>query len=157
MEVSAGIMKRTTTLSDQMQKDNNLEQRLQARHVQPTAMRLLVLDCMIRQKAAVSLSDLENRLPRSDRTTLYRTLKTFEEKGVIHQIHDDSGTVKYAVCPEDCSCSYPNDLHVHFYCSSCEKTNCFPHLSVPDFDLPDNFRPVSGNFVINGLCPSCSG
>jgi len=118
-------------------------------------MRLLVLDYLIRKKAAVSLADLEESFDRSDRTTLYRTLKTFQEHGLVHQIHDASGTSKYALCAEGCTCSYPDDLHVHFYCSFCENTFCFPEMGIPQYDLPEKFNPSHGNFVITGNCPSC--
>ncbi|MEX2457345.1 MAG: hypothetical protein WD381_08510, partial [Balneolaceae bacterium] len=57
------------------------EQRLQTRNIQPTAMRMLVVDFLVQHKVAVSLSDLEEHFSHSDRTTLYRTLKTFQEKG----------------------------------------------------------------------------
>jgi len=133
-----------------------LEEKLQARDIQPTAMRLLVLDYLVKRDAAVSLSDLENHLNRSDRTTMYRTLKTFQENGLVHQIHDDSGNTKYALCRDDCTCTYPDDMHVHFYCSRCEKTYCFPHLNIPEMDLPGSFEPKSVNFVVNGTCPACS-
>ncbi|REL38399.1 transcriptional repressor [Rhodohalobacter sp. SW132] len=131
------------------------EKRLKSRNIQPTAMRLLVLDFLIRNRSAVSLSDLEESFDRSDRTTLYRTLKTFLEHGLVHQIHDESGTAKYALCAEDCTCSYPDDLHLHFYCLSCENTFCFPEMGIPQFNLPENFTPSHGNFVISGQCPSC--
>ncbi|MEX0660274.1 MAG: transcriptional repressor [Balneolaceae bacterium] len=131
------------------------EQRLQTRNIQPTAMRMLVVDFLVQHKAAVSLSDLEEHFSHSDRTTLYRTLKTFQEKGLVHQIHDESGSAKYALCAEDCNCSYPDDMHVHFYCSSCENTFCFPNLPIPQFDFPEHFEASHGNFVITGICPSC--
>lgn len=137
-------------------KTKSPEQRLQARNIQPTAMRLRVVDFLADRKVAVSLSDLEEHFLHSDRTTLYRTLKTFNEKGLVHQIHDESGSTKYALCAENCTCSYPDDVHVHFYCSSCENTFCFQHLKIPAFDLPDQFSPNQGNFVINGHCPACS-
>lgn len=119
-------------------------------------MRLRVLNVLEQKRAAVSLSDLEENLPKSDRTTLYRTLKTFREHGLVHQINDESGSAKFALCSDDCTCTYPDDTHVHFYCNGCDETYCFPHLSVPEVDLPENFQAVSGNFVINGLCPSCA-
>ena len=132
-----------------------LEDKLQARDIHPTAMRMLVLEFLVEYEEAISLSDLENRLTHSDRTTLYRTLKTFREHGLVHQIHDDSGNTKYALCRDDCTCSYPDDMHVHFYCSQCEKTYCFPHLTIPEMELPDSFEPAYVNFVITGICPSC--
>ncbi|MEX0778166.1 MAG: transcriptional repressor [Balneolales bacterium] len=139
-----------------MSQTGESEQRLLSRKIQPTAMRLRVLDCMVQQDSAVSLSDLEKLLTHSDRITLYRTMRTFEDKGLVHQINDNSGTTKFALCASDCSCSYPNDVHIHFYCSPCDTTYCMPELTVPRFDLPQNFRADSGNFVINGRCPSCS-
>jgi Fur family transcriptional regulator, ferric uptake regulator len=132
------------------------EKRLQARKIQPTAIRMMVLDYMIGQKRAVSLSDLEEHFSRSDRTTLYRTLKTFLEHGLAHQIHDESGSAKYALCAEDCTCSYPDDLHLHFYCSACQNTFCFTEMPIPKFSLPEDFKPRHGNFVITGHCPSCT-
>lgn len=131
------------------------EQRLRISEIQPTAMRLRVLNFMVEYKSAVSLTDLEEHFLRADRTTLYRTLKTFLEHGLVHQINDASGTTKYALCSENCTCSYPDDVHVHFYCSSCEQTYCLSHLGIPKYDLPENFIPSHGNFVITGHCPSC--
>ncbi len=131
------------------------EQRLQTKNILPTAMRLRVLVFMVESNSAVSLADLEKEFSRADRTTLYRTLKTFLEHGLVHQINDASGTAKYALCAENCTCSYPEDVHVHFYCSSCEQTYCFPHLGIPKYNLPENFIPSHGNFVITGRCPSC--
>ncbi len=107
------------------------EQRLRTSDIQPTAMRMRVLNFMLEYKSAISLTDLEEHFSRADRTTLYRTLKTFLEHGMVNQINDASGTTKYALCSENCNCSYPDDVHVHFYCSSCEQTYCFPDLGIP--------------------------
>src|SRR5690625_353017 len=131
------------------------EQRLQPREIQPTAMRLRVLNFMVEYRSAVSLSDLEKNFYRSDRTTLYRTLKTFQKHGMVHQINAASGIVDYCLCSEDCSCFYPVDVHLHFFCLSYELTYCFPHLDIPGFELPENFMPSHGNFVITGQCLSC--
>ncbi len=132
------------------------EQRLRNRKIQPTAMRLRVLNYLAESKAAVGLNDLEEYFIKADRTTLYRTLKTFLEQGLVHQINDASGTAKYALCAENCTCSYPDDIHLHFYCSSCEQTFCFTHLGIPPFELPDRFTPSHANFVITGKCPNCT-
>lgn len=135
--------------------NNPLVEKLKSRSIKPTAMRLLVLEYLVEKDEAVNLSDVEHHFSRSDRTTLYRTLKTFEEHGLVHEIHDLSGSAKYALCADDCSCTYPEDVHVHFYCNSCKKTFCFPDRSVPSITLPDDYQPVSGDLVINGLCPAC--
>ena len=95
-----------------------LENRLERQGIKPTAMRLLVLEYLLQQKAAVSLKEVEDAFEKADRITLYRTLKTFEEKGLVHHVEDGSGATKYALCEEGCQCA-PEDLHVHFHCNSC--------------------------------------
>lgn len=119
-------------------------------------MRLRVVNYMIQHRAAISLADLEKVFTRSDRTTLYRTLKTFEEQGLVHQIHDEGGSTKYALCADDCTCTYPDDTHVHFHCNNCDETYCFTDLSAPKVTLPAGFHALSGNFVINGTCSPCA-
>jgi Fur family ferric uptake transcriptional regulator len=114
-----------------------------------------VLDYLSSQKAAVSLNNLETFFLRSDRVTLYRTLKTFEEKGLVHRIDDGSGSIKYALCPEDCPTQEHHDLHVHFYCNQCRETFCLPKSRIPDIALPDKFKTEEVNLVVKGWCGSC--
>lgn len=64
--------------------NRELEHKLEHRKIKPTAMRLLVLDFFQKQDHAISLKDLENGLESTDRVTLFRTLKTFEEHKIIH-------------------------------------------------------------------------
>jgi len=135
--------------------NEELETRLRARHIRPTAMRLLVLDKLLKQQTAMSLSEMEAGLEHADRVTLYRTLKTFEEKGLVHQIIDGAGLTKYALCQEDCTCA-PEELHVHFYCNSCKETYCLPKAKVPDVQLPNKFSFQEVNMVVKGICDRCS-
>ena len=71
--------------------------------IKPTAMRMLVLEKLSMQHSAISLTDLEDQFEKSDRTTIYRTLKLFELKGLIHIIDDGTGAPKYARCSSLCS------------------------------------------------------
>lgn len=140
---------------DQTTTDSTFVQKLKSRNIKPTAMRLMVLEYLVQKDEAINLADVEHHFSHSDRTTLYRTLKTFEDHGLVHEIHDLSGSTKYALCADDCSCTYPEDIHIHFYCNSCKKTFCFPERAVPRINLPKNYEAVSGDFVINGVCPAC--
>ncbi len=92
-----------------------IEKILETRNVRPTAMRLLVLKFLLQKEVAVSLTNIEEYFDNSERTTLYRTLKTFEENGIVHQIDDGTGTTKYALCEENCNCELEQDLHLHFH------------------------------------------
>ena len=91
----------------------DLENKLTQKGINPTAMRLLVLEKLSQQKAAISHKELTALFDRADATTLFRTLKTFLKHKLIHTIEDGTGLIKYALCQEGCTCT-PNDLHSHF-------------------------------------------
>lgn len=134
---------------------NKFENTLEQKKVRPTAMRLLVLETLQKQKAAISLQDLELAFEKADRITLYRTLKTFQKKGLIHSIEDGTGATKYALCQEGCECA-PEDMHLHFFCTSCEGTFCLPKLKIPEISLPEGFVPVETNLLVKGVCANCT-
>ncbi|MFC2385194.1 MAG: transcriptional repressor, partial [Hoylesella saccharolytica] len=88
--------------------------KLTLRDIKPTAIRLLVLRQMMRGDEAVSLPEMERLLPTVDKSTISRTLSLFLLHRLIHAIDDGSGSLKYAVCADDCDCSV-EDEHTHFY------------------------------------------
>lgn len=130
------------------------DNKLLNKNVKPTAMRELVLNALLEQNVAISLSDLEKKFNRVDKVTLYRTLKTFEEKKLIHSIDDGTGAVKYALCKETCQC-HPEELHVHFYCQKCQHTFCLSDIPIPSINLPVNFSIENVNMVVKGVCSNC--
>ena len=134
----------------------NVESKLILKQINPTANRMLVLDFMLDQHSAISLSDIEKGLAPTDRVTIYRTLKTFEEKGLVHSIGDGTGIPKYALCMEDCDSDGHHDLHLHFYCSACKETYCLPKIWIPKVNLPDKFRADEVDLLIKGLCDKCN-
>lgn len=131
-----------------------LEQKLEHRNIKPTAVRLLVLKALVESSAAVSLNDLEAKFERADKATLYRTLKTFEDKKLIHSIGDGSGATKYALCAEGCECE-PQDQHIHFHCVKCNETYCLTQSKIPQTNIPVGFRASSASMVYKGTCPNC--
>ena len=136
--------------------NEELESVLQEKDIAPTAMRILVLEYLQKQSNAVSLQDLEKEFQHSERTTLYRTLKTFEEKGLIHSINDGTEATKYALCADACKAGSHYDLHLHFYCYSCKQTLCLPKHQVPDVAMPKNFQLKELNLIAKGLCDTCT-
>jgi len=67
------------------------EEKFIDKDIRPTAMRLLVYKYLVESETALSLSDLETYFEKSDKTTPYRTLKTFEQKNLVRSIDDGSG------------------------------------------------------------------
>jgi Fur family ferric uptake transcriptional regulator len=135
---------------------SGIEQRLQAKGIKPTAMRNLVLDYLVNQDSAISLTELERALSPVDRVTVYRTLKTFEDHCLVHSIDDGTGASRYALCKEDCDDSPHHDLHVHFHCSKCNETYCLPKTLIPPIDLPHGFKEDEMSLLVKGVCQKCT-
>ncbi|MDH7445555.1 Fur family transcriptional regulator [Aquimarina sp. 2201CG14-23] len=133
----------------------NLQQKLEKNNVKPTAMRLLVLQCFMKQSNALTLPELEKSLETADKSTLFRTLKTFNENGLVHSIDDGTGITKYALCLEGCTCS-PKDQHYHFHCIHCKETFCLTSRNIPSIDLPNKFIMKEANLVLKGICANCN-
>jgi len=132
-----------------------IDKKLLQRNIKPTAMRELVYEVLDKNKKALSLYEIEQQFDNVERSTIFRTLKTFQDNYLIHSIDDGTGAVKYALCDEGCTCK-PDDLHVHFLCNTCGQTHCLRDMPVPKMDLPDGFSYESANFVVKGICSNCS-
>jgi Fur family ferric uptake transcriptional regulator len=107
---------------------------------------------------ALAHGDVERSLPEKfDRVTVYRTLKTFLEKGIIHKVLDDEGGTKYALCRDACHAAdhqHHHD-HVHFKCNRCGLTTCLDDVAVPTLSLPAGYRREETNLLVQGICPTC--
>lgn len=137
-------------------KEQSTEDILRNHKLRNTDCRNLVLKNFLNYDFALSQGFLEQQLPDEfDRVTIYRTLKTFLDSGLIHKILDDEGGVKYALCKEDCSVEHHNHSHVHFKCEKCGKTLCLDAVAVPRLRLPDNFTINEINLLVNGICENC--
>lgn len=130
---------------------------LESKGIRPTAMRLLTYKRLAELNVAISLGDLEKDFKVSERSTLFRTMKTFEKKGIVHQIEDGTGVIKYALCEENCECEVGNDLHLHFHCNNCNETVCLTEHKIPYISLPDGYITEDINLVVKGICEKCSG
>ena len=135
-------------------ENNEIEKKLESKNVKPTAMRTLVYKKLAYSGKSMSLADLEKRFEKVERSTIFRALKSFEDNFIVHTVDDGSGSVKYAVCDEDCTCNI-NDLHVHFYCTRCGRTRCMKELPIPNIKLPEGYTYDNAQFIINGVCPRC--
>lgn len=134
--------------SSHILKDYNLRQ---------TDCRNEILDVFLDKGFALSHGDVENKISEDfDRVTVYRTLKTFVQRGIIHKVLDDSGSIKYALCNNHCTSDQHHHDHVHFKCVNCGQTNCIEDVEVPAIDLPKGYTPLETNLLIQGICAKCS-
>lgn len=135
---------------------NEIENVLKKHQVRPTAIRLLMYKFLQDRKAALTLNDIEASFEKSERTTLYRTIKTFEKNGIVHQIDDGTGVPKYALDEPLSNPGEAQDLHLHFHCNNCNETICLTDHKIPHISLPSGYISQDINLVIKGTCEKCS-
>ena len=123
-----------------------------------TQVRAEVLRLFIEANKALSQPELETALKgRCDRVTIYRSLATFVEKGILHRVPDDSGTARYALCEPECREHHVHHHdHVHFKCRVCGETHCVNEVSAPHFSLPTGYQVEQVDLLVSGLCPVCN-
>ena len=124
--------------------------------VRLTPVRRTVLDVLAHSPFALSGAELEKQLPPTDRVTLYRTLRTFEEKGLVHRVIDHSETVRYAApCLEEAGPASPTPDHVHFKCTACQHIYCLSQVPVPAVALPGPYQVLRRDYLLLGVCAQC--
>lgn len=131
----------------------NIEQKLLQKNTNPTSMRILVYSFLEQQHVAMSLSEIESHFYKADRVTIYRTLKTFEVKGIVHTIQEDTIT-KYILCNDECDEQTHKDWHLHFYCKICKHTICREDFVIPQSETGD-YRIDEIKLLAKGICENC--
>lgn len=130
---------------------------LDKHHLKKTSPRISVLSILKSRNVATSQPELEQIIGKEiDRVTLYRTLTTFEEKGIIHKVLDLNGTSNYALSSSSKSNNQLHDEHVHFNCTVCLNVYCLDQLHVPKLSMPQGFSSQNVNVIVYGICYSCN-
>jgi Fur family ferric uptake transcriptional regulator len=128
---------------------------LHRRQLSSTESRRKILALFLSSDDALTHGDIEKEVgEKYDRVTIYRTLQTFEEKGIIHSIPTADNAIRYALCKE-CEEGHHHDDHVHFICTNCEKTICLDDVVSPKIDLPAGYVAENVQVVIHGICKEC--
>lgn len=121
-----------------------------------TDSRKKILELFLKNSGALAHADIEKNTGEIfDRVTVYRTLQTFVEKGIIHNIPTTDNSILYALCKDNCEAGHHHDNHVHFICNNCGKTICLDDVTVPTVKLPRGFKPDHAEMVVNGICGDC--
>ncbi len=129
---------------------------LSASKLRLTTSRSSILGLFLNNSHTLSYADIEKAVGSSfDRVTIYRTIKSFVDKGVVHKVLDDTGGLKYGLCSEYCSNVQHQHDHVHFKCSSCGQTSCLDEVGIPAIHLPNGYKPKEVNLLVHGVCGNC--
>jgi Fur family transcriptional regulator, ferric uptake regulator len=140
---------------DLIMKEDGVEI-LKRNHLSITNIRKDILRLLLQKKTGLSHHDFERGLSAGvDRTTIYRTLQTFSEKGIIHTIPTTDDTIRYALCKDSCTEDQHTDNHAHFACEKCGKTFCLESVAIPSIKVPKGFTVKQKDLVMTGICRSC--
>jgi Fur family ferric uptake transcriptional regulator len=135
---------------------DRLTQTLLRHGLRQTPVRRAVLAAVSGKGYALTGAEIEQEIGAdTDRITLYRTLKSFEQSGLIHRVIDDTDVLRYAACSIECSAQAHFDNHVHFKCSTCHHTYCLSQVAIPAVQLPGGFQAERRDFLLSGVCQFC--
>ena len=137
--------------------NHKLNDLLRRKNLSITDSRKKILSLFLESPDALTHGDIEKKAgEKFDRVTVYRTLQTFVEKGIIHAIPTPDNSVRYALCKDDCGEGHHHDDHVHFICVNCHKTICLDDVVSPKIDLPRGYIAENVQVLINGVCKECN-
>jgi len=134
----------------------DLDDLLKRNHLSITESRKKILSLFVNHTGALAHGDIEKKAgEKFDRVTVYRTLQTFVEKGIIHTIPTSDNMVRYALCKDNCTEGNHHDNHIHFVCKECNKTECLDNVTPPSIELPYGYIANMVEVVVSGVCKEC--
>ncbi len=135
-----------------MLNDTQMIEVLHQHRVRPSIHRLAVLDYVANRRTHPTADEVFSTIavdfPTVSRTTVYNSLHTLVEAGVLRELDIESTSTRY-----DLALQLP---HSHFRCSCCGK--------IFDMQLPaglenivmPGFKVDATNLFFAGLCPECA-
>lgn len=127
---------------------------LKSRALKATNNRLDLLNKLNEYETAMPYSTIQKAMNSIDRVTLYRTLDTLSEKGIIHKAFQENNEVYYAICGQKCGKDSHHHDHIHFKCLNCEAVTCeqlndLVKITIPEYEI----HKVS--IHVKGICKTC--
>ncbi len=120
-----------------------------------THSRLSILRAMIKADKPLAQNRLAKLLGKNqfDKVTIYRTLKSFLQTGLVHKAFLQNRTWHFELA-HNCSTI---QCHPHFTCTNCGQTQCLIGVSVPVVKGLKNGLVLHRQQVrLEGLCQSCN-
>lgn len=119
-----------------------------------TMARQAIVEALVASGSHVTADDVarlvRRRFPSVNISTVYRTLDTLEELGVIDHVHLGHGRAIYHLTDED---------HQHLVCERCEQVEELPGAKLAPFirmlDREFGFEVDRRHFAIVGRCRRC--
>ncbi len=129
---------------------------LKSKKLKATKNRVSLLLEMKKYKTAIPYDKIQKILPLMDRVSLYRTIETLIEHGVIHKAYQEGSNTYYAFCDNSkCSKNLHYHDHLHFKCTNCNRVTCEKAKNSLEVFLP---KTVIKNIkiTVEGICSTCN-
>lgn len=126
--------------------------RLRGNKMKATQSRLELLDVFTHAKKPLSVAELSEKLPGSDKATVYRNVESLEQTGVLQQIRFKDGPAYYEM---------QSAHHHHVICMRCGKiadvTHCKVSVSPGELLKDTGFAEVKDHSLeFYGYCGTCA-
>ncbi|HSV85132.1 MAG TPA: Fur family transcriptional regulator [Levilinea sp.] len=128
-----------------------IRNKLVERGIRPSYQRIKVLEYLFHAGGHPTVEDIYAQLspliPSLSKATIYNTLRSFMNGGLIRVISIDGVEKRYDLTIYN---------HGHFKCDHCGEIFNF-HIDIDNFPLDDlaQFEIREKNLYIHGLCPHC--
>jgi Fe2+ or Zn2+ uptake regulation protein len=131
---------------------NNIKETLLKHNISPSFHRLRIYEFLLNNRIHPSVDQiyiqLINDIPTLSKTTVYNTLKSFVEKGLVMPITIENNEVRYD--------AYVH-FHGHFKCIEC---GALYDLDLSNSGLFDNnfidgHKITENRFYFKGICKNC--
>ncbi|WP_300409581.1 transcriptional repressor [Lagierella sp.] len=130
---------------------DNFKKELVKSDIRPTFQRIKILEYLEKNKSHPTVDEIYSALapeiPTLSKTTVYNTLSTLKEAGLVNEIKIDDVEARFDIVTKP---------HGHFKCVECGDLSDF------EFDLGSiNPKELSDHKVLNrnlfmfGICPKC--
>ncbi|RLD67066.1 MAG: transcriptional repressor [Bacteroidetes bacterium] len=130
---------------------NNTEQHLREHKIMPSVQRIRIFDTLLGTTEHPTVDtiyqSLAKEIPTLSKTTVYNTLKLFQEKGLVIVVNIEDNETRY-----DADTSF----HGHFKCQSCGSVIDFA-ISKEDRKINSlkGFQVDESHFYLKGICKKC--
>jgi Fur family transcriptional regulator, ferric uptake regulator len=128
---------------------------LKASRLYRTEARVAILAVLLKASRPITQEQIADELdPRHDKVTIYRTLASLLQAGLVHKALTGAKTWQFELghrCTQ-------HQCHPHFTCTHCGSTHCLPDLEPPLTRGPYRGFVIQRQQVLfEGLCPGCAG
>ena len=128
-----------------------LTDQLKSKGVRPSYQRIKVLEYLYRKGGHPTVDEIFRALsvdiPSLSKVTIYNTLNTFVEVGLVRVVDIDDTENRYDITLTD---------HGHFQCESCGTIYNFQvNIDQLPIDGLNQFEITQKNIYFKGLCPNC--